>query len=197
MGACCYRACKSLIKGGGEVKDVVFQPPTLSNDWKGPNAKVDYGRILSGRGAVLGTEAISPQGLYYEVKVRTPGSFACGIMEFPNDPSKDLDRAVCDNKKSFGLKSDILAADTLAGDVLGVYVEMSESGPHLSFALNGLPLSDLYDVPKPGSSMKIPVAAYYPVCYVKEGAMVEVSFEERHWKYPPDLTPEEEAIVTT
>jgi hypothetical protein len=200
MGGC-IRIARHLTRSGklkGSEQPQVRRPQ-LSTDLHGPNANISQ-RVLSGRGAVLGTLDITQDDGYLEIVVRAEGYFEVGITPMPKDPSKDLNRKVCDNKTSFGLTSDMLAAVPRPGDVIGVYFERENGFIRLSFTLNGLPLGDMYDIPKPGSNTKITGDEhYYPVFYVAKGAMIEVNMCEDQWKYSPyeDPFPNERSPATT
>ena len=183
MGGC-LRIAKAMCTSG-KVNHGRYRQVELSNENRGVYAHIDNGKIITGRGAAMATDPIEADQVYFELKVRTSGSFAVGVGLKTPYPSKDLDREICDNKTSYGLKSDMLAAVPEPGDIIGVYFDQRTT-PRLSFSLNGLPLSDLYDVPKPGSELKLKPGQLYPIVYVNRGAMVEVNFNEDLWEHPPD-----------
>jgi hypothetical protein len=183
MGGC-LQVAKSLCRTG-KLKETNSRPVGLSSENRGVHAHVENGRILSGRGAAMATDPIESDRVYFELKLKSAGAFAIGVGLKTTNPPKDLDREICDNKFTYGLKADMLAAVPEAGDVIGVLFDQRTT-PKMSFSLNGLPLSDLYDVPRPGSELKLKPGQLYPVAYVNRGAMVEINFSEKLWEHPPD-----------
>jgi hypothetical protein len=142
--------------------------------------------VIYGKGTALASDAIEFDRIYFEIQVKTTGKFAVGLAQpAPAERlKKELDKIVGDNKTSWGLRSDMLAATPEAQDVIGVFVDQSAS-PKMSFSLNGLSLGDLYDVPRPQSDMKIGGGQLFPAASVDKGASVEFHFTEPSFKYPP------------
>ena len=186
MGGC-LRVSKNLYKSGAVKTDSASPPQRakLSHELRGIHTHIASGRVLSGRGAACTCEPITRRRVYFEIRLRSQGAFAVGVTIRPEKPQRTLDREICDNKGSFGLKSDMLAAVPEPGDTIGVFIDSTSGSTKLSFSLNGLPLSDLYDAPRPMSGISIPDEPLFPVVYVNRGAMVEAMFQSQQWKYPP------------
>jgi hypothetical protein len=158
-------------------------PPVLvSMSQKGPNVRVSS-LVISGKGAACATDAIEFDRIYFEVVLKSPGRFGVGVSQQVTDPSAVFDKEIGDNKISWATKSDMLAATPEVGDVIGVFYDQSES-PKMSFSLNGKPLGDLYDVPKPRSEIKIKGGRVYPAAYV-DGASLEFRFRDGTFAFPP------------
>ena len=186
MGSC-LSTIRVALKGTSvnEKSSVNHVPVELSTIQKGPRVSVSA-LVITGKGTACTIDAIEFEHCYFEIVVKAPGKFAVGVALASTDPEKDLGKMLGDNKQSWGLKSDMLAAIPDVGDVIGVSVDQSSS-PKLSFSLNGLPLGDLYDVPRPRTELKISGGRLFPAASVDKGASVEFHFRDSSLKYPPPL----------
>ena len=147
---------------------------------KGPAVVVTAPNTVSGMGTVLGNSQLLQNRTYWEVHIDAlpPGSSFCiGVTSNPKD---DLASPLSSRPSSFALSSTHPSILSLqAGDVLGLFYDLSGVKTMLGFSINGRREASLTIGGIKGD--------VYPAISVEGGAVVRAVFDVAQFKFAEEV----------